>query len=139
MLWGVYYAALLIIEKVFLLKVLDRIPGVFAHIYTMLFVVVGWVLFAVEDISACVSYISVMLGFSGAGLISGDALYYLRSYGPMLVIMIIASTPVLKHIHRIIPRKFADIAVPVLIVVFLVLSTAYLVDSTYNPFLYFRF
>ena len=139
MLWGVYYAALLVIEKVFLLKILERIPGVFSHIYTMLFVVIGWVLFAIEDVSVCLSYISVMFGFSGSGPVSGEALYYLRSYGPMLVIMILASTPVLKHIHQKIPRRLAGIAVPVLIVVFMVLSTAYLVDSSYNPFLYFRF
>jgi alginate O-acetyltransferase complex protein AlgI len=80
-----------------------------------------------------------MFGFSGSGPVSGEALYYLRSYGPMLVIMILASTPVLKHIHQKIPRRLAGIAVPVLIVVFMVLSTAYLVDSSYNPFLYFRF
>jgi alginate O-acetyltransferase complex protein AlgI len=138
-LWGIYYAVLLIVEKLFLLKALDRQPGILAHFYTMLFVILGWALFAIEDISAALSYISVMLGISGARFMSSDALYYLRSFGPVLVITILASTPILKGVMEKVPVRWKSIAVPVFIAVFLLLTTAYLVDSTYNPFLYFRF
>ncbi|NLL39223.1 MAG: MBOAT family protein [Clostridiales bacterium] len=139
LLWGVYYAILLMLEKAFLLKVLDRAPRVISHIYTLLLVVIGWVLFAIEDISHCASYLSVMFGLDGVGLISQEALYYLKSYGPTLIILAIASIPAMKQLSEKLPVRLWRAAVPALIAIVLVLSTGYLVDSTYNPFLYFRF
>lgn len=139
LLWGMYYAILLMLEKAFLLKALDRAPAAVSHIYTIVLVVIGWALFAIEDISRCFSYISVMFGIGGNSLVSPDALYYLRSFGPTLVIMVIASLPVMKRLMGKLPVIIRRIAIPVLILAALVLSTGYLVDSTYNPFLYFRF
>lgn len=139
LLWGVYYSVLLILEKAFLLKLLKKLPNALAHIYTLLLVLLGWVLFAVDDIASCGAYLSVMFGFGGTSLITRDVLYYLRSYGPMLVILIVASTPLMHIAANRLPKKVWNVAIPILILVVLVLSTGYLVDSTYNPFLYFRF
>ena len=105
----------------------------------MFLVVIGWTLFAIDDVSTLGSYIGVMFGAGGAGLMSSQVLYYLRSYGPMLIILIIASIPLGKKLFNKLPEKVRAVLVPILIVFVLVIATAYLVDSTYNPFLYFRF
>lgn len=139
LLWGLYYAVLLMLEKAFLLKWLDKAPAAVSHIYTMLLVVIGWALFAIDDISQLGSYLGVMFGVGGAGCISPQVLYYLRSYGPMLVILLIACLPLGKQLFAKLPEKLRTVLVPILIVFVLLISTAYLVDSTYNPFLYFRF
>ena len=105
----------------------------------MFLVVIGWTLFAIDDVSLLGSYIGAMFGAGGAGFISSQVLYYLRSYAPMLVILIIASIPLGKNLFNKLPHKLRAVLVPILIVFVLVTATAYLVDSTYNPFLYFRF
>jgi len=137
LLWGIYYAILLMIEKAFLLKRLKKVP-VLAHMYTLFFVVVGWALFAIEDLPSCIAYISAMFG-GGAGFTNSTVSYYFMSYLPSLVIMAVASTPLGAKIMNRLPESGRRIAVPVLIALVLVFSTAYLVDATYNPFLYFRF
>ena len=137
--WGLYYALLLVIEKAFLLKWLEKAPAALSHIYTMLLVVIGWALFAIDDISLLLDYLGVMFGLGGAGLLSSQVLYYLRSYGLTLAILVIACLPLGKQLFAKIPEKAQAVIVPVLILGVLTLSTAYLVDSTYNPFLYFRF
>ena len=138
LLWGFYYAVLLVVEKLFLLKRLEKAPKWVGHVYALLFVVLGWVLFSVEDLPLCVGYLKSMF-FGGAGLGSGMFLYYLRSFLPSLVVMVFACTPVLKNLYLRLPKKLTRILSPILVVECLVLCTAYLVDSTYNPFLYFRF
>jgi alginate O-acetyltransferase complex protein AlgI len=77
--------------------------------------------------------------FGGAGLCSGTFLYYLRSFAPGLLVMIVVATPLAKTLYRRLPEKLTHILNPILVLVSLLLCTAYLVDSTYNPFLYFRF
>ncbi len=136
--WGIYYAVWLTIEKLFLLKLLDR-SKIISHIYALVVVIVGWALFAIEDSTECLTYIGVMFGVGGAGLCGADVLYYLRSYAVILVITVAACTPLGTWVMKKLPSKALSVAVPVLIVLALVVSTAYLVDGTYNPFLYFRF
>jgi len=135
--WGVYYAIFLMLEKAFLLKWLERAPKIVSHIYTLFIVVVGWALFAVEDFPALLRYISVMFG--GAAFASSEILYYLRSYLPVLAVLAFAATPAGKAVYARLPEKARSFSAPVLILLVLAVSTAYLVDSTYNPFLYFRF
>ncbi len=137
--WGLYYAVLLMVEKAFLLKWLEKAPGFVAHIYTMFFVIVGWAIFANESLTSCVTYIGSMFGIGSAGLISDSVLYYLRNYGVTLIILCVACTPLAKTVFSKIPERTRNLAIPALILICLVLSTAYLVDATYNPFLYFRF
>ncbi len=138
LLWGLYYAIWLTIEKLFLLKLLDR-SRIISHIYALVVVIVGWALFAIEDSGECLRYVGAMFGVGSAGLIGPDVLYYLRSYGPSLAVMIVACTPLGALVMKKLPKKAAAVAIPVLILAVLAISTAYLVDGTYNPFLYFRF
>jgi alginate O-acetyltransferase complex protein AlgI len=138
LLWGLYYALLLVLEKVFLYDRLMRAPGWVGHIYALILVIVGWVLFSVEDLSSCILYLRSMF-FGGAGLCSTTFLYYLRSFAPGIAVMILASTPLAKRLYACLPQKLSRVLNPVLVLASLLLCTAYLVDSTYNPFLYFRF
>ena len=103
-LWGCYYGALLLIEKLVLKKVLNRLPGIIQRIYTMFFVVIGWIIFKCEDMAYGISYLKAMFGGFGQGLWNPPNMAYIAFYA----------------------------------VIFFV-SVAYLVDATYNPFLYFRF
>jgi alginate O-acetyltransferase complex protein AlgI len=139
LLWGLYYALLLMLEKAFLLKRLEKAPPLVSHLYTLFLVVVGWALFAIDDFAVLGPYLGVMFGVGGAGAASAQVLYYLRDYGPVLAILVFASLPVGKRLFLRLPEKARAVLVPVLILLVLLISTAYLVDSTYNPFLYFRF
>ena len=136
--WGLYYALLLILEKVFLYDKLQKAPGWVGHIYALFLVVIGWVLFSIEDLSGCLLYLRSMF-FGGSGLCSGTFLYYLRSFAPSLLVMAVGSTPLAGTLYRRLPARLTGILTPVLVLASLLLCTAYLVDSTYNPFLYFRF
>lgn len=141
--WGIYYCVLLIIEKLFLLKLLERLPALISRIYTLFFVLMGWVLFAFDDFSAGLTYLSWLFG-QGVPLVNNTSLFTLLSNLVMLAILIIGSTPL--------PGKIAGRAMTslhgegaktvlgnsVLILLFL-LSVSYLVGGTYNFFLYFRF
>ena len=138
LLWGLYYALLLILEKVFLYEKLEKAPGWVGHVYALILVIVGWVLFSIEDLTGCVLYLRSMF-FGGAGLCSRTFLYYLRSFAPSIAVMILGSTPLAKKLYARLPQGVSRILSPVLVLASLLLCTAYLVDSTYNPFLYFRF
>ena len=139
MLWGIYYAVWLIIEKQWLGKILDRLPSFVGHIYTGLIFICGWVIFQLDSVQAVGAYFRSMFGFGDAGFASSTDLYYLGAYAVMLIVCCVASTPLLKDLFKKMPVKAQSSLAPVLIVAGLCVSTAYLVDSTYNPFLYFRF
>ena len=136
--WGLYYAVFLILEKSFLLRWLDRAPRALGHVYTLFVVVCGWVLFQLEDMTAVSQYFSAMFG-GGAGLVVARDLFYLVSYAAIFVIGAVSATPLGAKAYRSLPPKVKAVAGPALIVAVLVLATAYLVDSTYNPFLYWNF
>ncbi len=137
--WGLYYFAFLVLEKLWLGDGLKKLPVPLQHLYALLVAVVGWALFAIEDLSLLPGYLRAMFGFAQGGLVSPDALYYLRSYGPVLLLAGVASTPLAANLWGKSSQRARDLALPVLLVGGLVLSMAYLVDATYNPFLYFRF
>lgn len=141
--WGLYYGIILILEKYVLSGILDRLPGILRHIYTMLLVMFGWMLFAADSLGGAITYLGAMFGIGGAGFADAAALYYLKSSVLLLVIAALCSTPfVYRHFQKCIYRRKKKpgqgfvVAVYVLI---LFISTAYLVNATYNPFLYFRF
>ena len=138
LLWGLFYAAFIIIEKAFLLKYLEKIP-VIGHIYTLLLVILAWVLFQIDSLSACAVYYKAMFGLGGAGLFNQTDIYYLSSFAFMFIIAILSATPLGTKIFYKLPKSPRAFVAPALIVIVLVISTAYLVDATYNPFLYFRF
>ena len=118
---------------------MERWPNWLRHIYALFFIAIGWALFAVEDFSHLGPYLSAMLGFARGGLADGAFFYYLRSYLPTLVIAGIASTPLAKNAWDRLGEKPRMILLPLLLLSGLLLCTCYLVDATYNPFLYFRF
>ena len=138
LLWGLYFGVLILVERMFLGKWLKKLPAALQHVYTLVLVCVSWAIFAVEDMGALGNYLAAMFGF-GAGGADAAFFYYLRSYGPSLVIMLVAATPLAKNLWKKLPDKVWKTALPALLLGGLVLSTAYLVDGTYNPFLYFRF
>lgn len=139
LLWGLYFAVMLIIEKTFLLKLLKKTPAVVQHVYTLFFLLVSWALFAVEDFGQMGVYLAAMFGSAGGGLADSAAGYCLRSYLPMLLVAVVASTPLAVRVWEKIPEKAVKIVLPILLLGGLTVCTAYLVDATYNPFLYFRF
>jgi len=136
--WGLFYFVFLVLEKFWLKKLLDKAPRWIGHVYGLILVLVGWTIFAVEDMTQLGGYLKAMFGF-GAGLLDTAFLYNLRNYLPLLIIAVIASTPLAKNIWNKLNVKVKQVALPILIALGLVLATAYLVDGTYNPFLYFRF
>ena len=139
LLWGLYFAVMLIIEKAFLLNVLKKAPAVVQHLYTLFFLLVSWALFALEDFGQMGAYLAAMFGSAGGGLADSAVWYYLRSYLPMLLVAAVASTPLAVRVWEKTPQKAVKIVLPILLLGGLTLCTAYLVDATYNPFLYFRF
>ena len=136
-LWGLYFAVLLVLEKYVLRNVLAKTPAVIKHIYTLILVMVGWGLFAIEDLSRCAAYLKICFG--GGELWSAANGYDLRSYLVTLVVLAIASTSLGKTVWNRLPEKVQRVAIPVLMLGSLVTATAYLVSGSYNPFLYFRF
>ncbi|MGN0682994.1 MAG: MBOAT family O-acyltransferase, partial [Oscillospiraceae bacterium] len=140
--WGVFYGALLVCEKLFLLKWLDKAPAFVGRVYTMLAVLLGWVLFAFEDMGKGWDFLKVMFG-GGAGLVNSGAMYQLLSYLPLILVCVIASTPVVKRLYEKLSAKANEgillTADAARIVGITALSVAFLISGSYNPFLYFRF
>ena len=139
MLWGLYYAAFLIFEKLYWLKVLEKAPKFVGHIYTILVAVCGWVVFQLTSLSDCARYYRAMFGFGSGGFYNKVDGFYAASFAIVFVIAFIACTPFAKNLYSKLSAKAQSFVTPVLIVLGLVVCTAYLVDATYNPFLYFRF
>ena len=137
--WGLYFAVLIILEKAFLGRVLEKLPAAIQHIYTLFLVLVSWAIFAVEDFGHLGSYLAAMFGSAQGGLYSDSVGYYFTSFLPMLIIGCVASTPLAAKLWAKLPVKAVKIVLPVVLLAGLLFSTAYLVDATYNPFLYFRF
>ncbi|MBQ2766120.1 MAG: MBOAT family protein [Clostridia bacterium] len=140
-LWGLYYFALLMIEKLFLLKWLKRAPAAVSHVYTLFFVLFGWLLFVFEDLSAGTVYLGNMFGIGTSAFASGLDIYNLVRNLIFFAALIIASTPLPKKIYSRITASSgaARSVMSVVGIGALLVSIAYLVDSSYNPFLYFRF
>lgn len=139
LLWGLYYAVFLIIEKRWLLKILDKAPSFVSHIYLSVITLFGWVLFQTNTMADCGRYMKTMLGFGSGGFVKSTDYYYLMSFALMFIVAILASTPLPSRLFKKLPKGVQNLLTPVLIVLVLVVCTGYLVDATYNPFLYFRF
>ena len=137
-LWGLLYGVVLIIEKVFLLKYLEKAPAWICHFYTMFIVLLAWVLFAFTDLSQALQYLSMLFGSTGIFL-NQTALFILRDHAALLIICIIASTPIAKTKLNFFKTTNLKYLQPVMVACLLLLCTAFIVDATYNPFLYFRF
>jgi len=136
-LWGLYFALWLILEKYVFRGLLERTPGWVKHVYTILVVFVGWGIFAMEDLGVCGAYLARCFG--AARLWSMADGFRLRSYALTFAALILASTTIGRDGWAKLSERAQRILTPVLMALTLVLCTAYLVDGSYNPFLYFRF
>lgn len=135
--WGLYFGILLIIEKLFLEKYLKKLPKIISRIYTLAFVMVSFIIFNGSNI---LQNIGGLVGIGGTPIVSKESIYYFKSYFVVIVIGIIGATPILKNIvnsNKI--RKLRNILEPVFLFLILLISTSYIVDGSFNPFLYFRF
>lgn len=140
-LWGLYYFVILFIEKLFLLKALDKLPKFFRHVYALLLIIIGWVIFASDDVSVLLPYLGSMFGANGA--IGGMDVYTLLTKVVLLIICCVASTELPKKLFLsaagAMNEKAAFTLKSVLTIALLALSMILLIGDSYNPFLYFRF
>lgn len=137
--WGLYFAVILMIEKLWLLPHIKKMK-VLPHVTTLFLVVISFVIFNANSMGEAFSYIGAMFGAGEYPLVSREALYYLRSYAVVFVLALFGATPLPKKIFSSEKcRKLVMFAEPVALVVLMLVMTAYLVDGSFNPFLYFRF
>lgn len=147
--WGLYYGLLIMIEKIFLMKLLNKIPKWISHIYLTISVLIGWVFFYFTDLSMAIKYIGVMLGFGDNSLINLDFRIQFSNNIIFFLLAIIACTPIMKLIKNTIIKYiqrlnlseniYHEILRPVFNFIIIMMATTLLVGKTYNPFLYFRF
>lgn len=140
--WGLYYGVILIIEKYLLSPVLDRLPDVVRHIYSIVLVVIGWVLFFSSSFGQAADYIRVMFGAGAHGFADRESMYLLTSNLILWLILIFGSTPLVhfRYEHMLRTKKWnTTIINSVVYVALFIVCIAYLVTETYTPFLYFRF
>lgn len=138
-LWGLYYGLLLILEKFVLKKYLDRLPSFVQHIYTLFIIIIGWGLFYFTDVGQLGEFMVDLFNF-GNGICGNQAFNLIMSNLPMLIIAAVASTPLATMLYtRFEHRRFMWIPETLYCMGVLVVSTASLVNQSYNPFLYFRF
>ena len=143
-LWGLYFGVLLAVEKLVLGKILDRFPRWLRHVYTMVLVFMSFILFHIENLPDMLTHIGQMFGAGGIALADVPSLYYLKSYALLLIIACIGSTDLPKNMMESLKNKekwgaVMAIVQPVAYALMLLVVTGYLIDATFNPFLYFRF
>lgn len=141
-LWGLYFGVILILEKMFLLKFLEKIPAIFRHIYTIFLVLISWLIFAFEDLGKIGEYFKALFNFNYSYSYNSEGIYYLKNYAIIIIIGIILSTPIITKLLKKMETK--NKLLPSLITSFIyiaifIFSTSYLVSDSFNPFLYFRF
>ncbi len=142
--WGLYFALFLLLEKFFLAKFFAKIPRVFSHIYVLFVVAISFVIFNANGMGQAISDIGGMLGLQNVPFFNDETLYYIRSYGLVLLLGIVGATPLVKRaVEKFRATRAGDwivtVAEPVVQIALIVVITAYLVDGSFNPFLYFRF
>ncbi len=138
-LWGLYFGIILIIEKFILMKYLEKLPSFFRRVYTLALVLISWVIFAFDSFGDGFQYIKVLFNSSG-GLYDNNSIYLLYTNIILFIVLIIGSTNIPKTLWEKVNLKFKGITIENIYLLFIfILSIAYLVDQSYNPFLYFRF
>jgi len=137
-LWGLLYAACLLAEK--WIPALQKLPTVLRRGYTLLVVVLGFVLFNAENIAQAGSDLAGMFGFGGVPFVTAETLYYLRSYAVLFLVGFIGATPLVRDTaNRLYKHKAVVILEPIVLILLLLICSGYLVDGSFSPFLYFRF
>ena len=144
LIWGLLFGIILIIEKIFLNKFMEKLPSFIKRIYVLFIVMILFIIFNAENMSVALTNIKGLFGMNGEVFVNDYTLHYLKSYLPLLIIAFLGATPFIKIlIDKLRKNKYANsiinILEPILIVIILVVVTSYLIDNSYNPFLYFRF
>ena len=138
--WGVYFGILLILEKVILDKYLQKLSKIFSRIYVLLIVMISFIIFSGESITQIIQNIGGLIGIGNHPLISQESIYYFKSYFVVIVVAIIGATPILKNIfNKEKLHKVVNILEPIYLLLIFVICTSYIIDGSFNPFLYFRF
>ena len=140
--WGLYFGVILFIEKIYLKDLLKKIPSIFSHIYTLIIVMIGWVIFDMNTLTDSGHYIKIMFGFGNNIFIDNLAKYILTNNFIILLIGLICSTKLIKIYMNKIKSTFREndvFLITAINLLILIISTAYLVGASYNPFLYFSF
>ena len=137
-LWGLMFGLLLMLEKI--LPFLQKLPAALRHIYVLLAVCISFVLFNAESIAQAGNDLTAMFGFAGLPVITGETLYYLRSFVVLFALGILGATPIVKKTaDRMLTTRASSVLEPLGLAILLLLCTGYLVDGSFSPFLYFRF
>ena len=144
LIWGLLFGIILIIEKIWLNKFMEKLPSFIRRIYVLFIVMILFIIFNSDNMSVALTNIKGLFGMNGEAFVNDYTLHYLKSYLPVLIIALLGSTPFIKIlIDKLRKNKYVNniinILEPILIVVILVVVTSYLIDNSYNPFLYFRF
>ena len=144
LIWGLLFGIILIIEKIWLNKFMEKLPSFIRRIYVLFIVMILFIIFNSDNMSVALTNIKGLFGMNGEAFVNDYTLHYLNSYLPVLIIALLGSTPFIKIlIDKLRKNKYVNniinILEPILIVVILVVVTSYLIDNSYNPFLYFRF
>ncbi|MBQ6321787.1 MAG: MBOAT family protein [Lachnospiraceae bacterium] len=146
-LWGIYYGILLLLEKLVFKKVLEKIPGFLKHIYTLFLVMIGWYIFSFQEITTGTGFLGALFGIGnqGAGICNTETVYLLYNNAILLILLAIGSTSIPAKLSGRLMEKLENhdylciLLRSCLYAGIFILSVAYLVDASYNPFLYFRF
>ena len=136
-LWGLMFAVLLLLEK--LVLPVEKFPVPVQRAYVLFAVMISFVLFNAADLREAVADIGGLFGAGSAPLVTAESIYYLRSYAGVFLVSFVGATPLVKTLAGRIPEKIAVVAEPVVLMTLLLVCTGYLVDGSFNPFLYFRF
>lgn len=141
--WGLFFGVLLIIEKLFILSYIQKAKGI-NHIYVLMATVISFVIFSCDTLGQAGAMLKNMFGMGGLSLMTKESLYHVASYGFTLFVAIIGATPLVKKIaQRAMAAaekyKLDTVLESVVLALILILSTAHIVDGSFNPFLYFRF
>lgn len=142
--WGLYFGVLLILEKLFINKLLNKLPSVAGHIYTLFFTIISFVIFNTNNMTECFKYIKGMFGILNIPFSGDETVYYLSSYVFTLIVAAFGATPLAGNvIKKIKSVKKGELILntiePVVLVSLLLMVTGYIIDGSFNPFLYFRF
>ena len=140
LIWGLYFGIILLLEKLVFGKILEKIPPIFSRIYTLLIVMISFIIFNSENFVQIKENLLGLISYKNIPIISLESIYYIKSYLVVLVIGIIGATPLMKNIvtsKKI--EKIVQIIEPIFLISLLFICTSYIVDGSFNPFLYFRF
>ena len=142
--WGLMFGIILIIEKLWLKKYLEKMPKFIQNIYVLFIVMISFIIFSADNMEVAFKNITGLFGLNKVAFINEYTIYNLKSYAMILIIAILAATPIFKNLIEKLNKnpylnKLINLLEPILIVILLLIVTSYLIDNSYNPFLYFRF